>query len=420
MEAKEIADKTKSLVNAHTNWRAECLNLLAAENVSSQTAREILASDLTHRYSEYEEQNVEKRWDEGGRYVVEIEKLGQEVAKSLFKANFAELRPISGHLAIISCVYAFMKEGGLNLELAPINGGHGTADLASRLSFIKYRTEKLPFDVKEWNIDIDASKKKIRETAPDVVTLGSSFYLFPHPVSEIKDTLSESGGKLLYDGSHVMGLIAGNHWPNPLTLGADVLSGSTHKSLAGPQKGIIATNSEETWLKIANTLYPALTTNHHLMNVASLVYTMAEYLKFGEALSSQIVRNAKALGESLSDQGLDVIGSEIGFTESHQILARTDKLMSANAASKALDLANIICNKMELEGAQGIRLGTSEVTRLGMKENDMKEVAKLIKNVIVDQRDPSQIASQVRSLTKDFVKIHYSFDEGKLAYVPLS
>jgi len=376
-----------------------------------------MSSDLVHRYSEYEGQDVQKRWDEGGRYVIELEKLGQDLGRRLFGAKYVELRAISGHVAILSCVLAFVKSAGLNLELSTSNGGHGTSDLSIRSSAFNYRTEALPFDVEEWNVDVDKAKKKILTTRPDVVTLGSSFYIFPHPVREISEAAREVGAKVVYDGSHVLGLIAGKQWPDPLVLGANVVSASTHKSFAGPQKAIILSNEEDSWAEIANILYPGLTTNHHLANVAALVYSMVEYLEFGEALASQIVKNSRALGRSLAeDYGFDVIGGKNGYSQSHQVLVRTEKILSGKDAAALLDKSNIICNKMELEGAQGLRLGTSEVTRLGMKEKEMSGVSDFINQVLHKRKDPSRVIQEVREFVKPFGKIHYSFEENSEAY----
>lgn len=412
---RNLADKIRSLVMAHHKWREGCINLLASENISSPRVREIVSSDLMHRYSEYEQQHIEKRWDKGGRYVVQIEHLAQELAKQLFQARYVDLRPISGHLAAVACILAFAKSGGATLEVGRANGGHEWYHVANNQA-VTYTPDWLPFDDREWNIDVDAANEKIKKLKPNVIVLGSSFYLFPHPVAELTDAADQAGAKIVYDAAHVLGLIAGKQWPNPLTSGADALAASTHKTFPGPQKGIILSNDEEVWRRTADALYPSLITNHHLMNVAALAYAMAEFLEYGEAFAAQVVRNARALGQALCEEGFDVVASQKGFTQSHQVLLKTDKLMAPNDAADALDMASIVCNKMELEGAQGVRLGTSEVTRTGMRESDMKDVAKFIRQTVIDRKDCAKVAANVAEFTEGFREIRFSFDEGMNPY----
>ncbi len=416
---RDIARRVQSLTREHNRWREGCINILAAENVTSPALRELVASDFMHRYSEYEGQDVTKRFDEGGRYIVEIEKIGQQLAKKLFGCKFAELRPISGHIAIVSCILSFMTPGGSSLELHGSNGGHEWYYVAKNNPTVSYKPDWLPFDMEEWNIDVDGAKKKIRSVRPDVVILGSSFYLFPHPTRALREAADESGAKVLYDGAHVLGLIAGRAWPNPLEAGAHFLTGSTHKSFPGPQKGIILTNEEQLLGRVMNTVYPSLLTNHHLMNVAALTYGMAEFLQFGAKYAAQVVKNARALAEALSSEGFDVIGAKNGFTRSHQVLVRMSPLMSGDAAAKALDKANIICNKMTLENADGLRIGASEATRVGMKESEMKEVARFMGDVLLRKKSPAQVAKKVSNFARDFKGIRFSFESGKDAYAYL-
>ena len=416
MNGEGAAQRVKSLVREHHKWREGCVNLLAAENVSSLTMRHIVASDLMHRYAEYEQHNIEKRWDEGARYVIEIEKFAQDLARRLFQARYADLRPISGHLAAIACILAFTKPAGTTLEIEPAYGGHEWHRIATDNPVVSYKPDWIPFDVEQWNIDVDTANKKIRKLKPNVIVLGSSFYLFPHPTAELREAADNVGAKIVYDGAHVLGLIGGKQWPNPLMLGADVLTASTHKTFPGPQKGIILSNEEEIWRKAAGSLYPSLTTNHHLMNVAAFGYAMAEFLEYGEAYMAQVVRNAKALGNALCEEGFDVVGAHKGFTQSHQVLLRTDRSMPPGEAARALDKANIICNKMDLRGAQGVRLGTAELTRTGLRESEMIEIAGFIGDTLIARKDPKETAEKVIEFTKHFRTMHYSFDKGTNPY----
>jgi glycine hydroxymethyltransferase len=411
------ARQIRGLIAKHHDFRANSLNMIAAENVSSPSLREIVASDLMHRYGEYEQNDISRRWDEGNLYVIEIEKIVQRLAKRLFDAKYVDLRPISGHTAILSAVSAFAEPGTRVFETASVNGGHEWCSFPRNIRTVNYSTEFFPFDTREWNIDIDAATRRIREVKPSVLILGASFYLFPHPLRELRSVADDVGAVVVCDEAHVLGLIAGKMWPNPLVEGAHVFTGSTHKTFPGPQKGIVMTNRREYADKVANAIYPALLTNHHLMNVAALGYGLAEFLESGEEYAMQTVKNAVAFGEALMEEGFEVVGEHKGFTQSHQILIKTGKHIIGAKAAKLLEAANIIVNKMELQDANGVRTGTSELTRMGLKESDMKEVARFYREILLDKRDPRRVGRHVRILASRFKKLRYGFDSGTNPYI---
>jgi glycine hydroxymethyltransferase len=153
--------------------------MIPSENVTSPSPHELVVSDFMHRYSEYEQHNIEKRWDEGGAYVIEVEKIVRDLAKTLFSAEYVDLRPVSGHIAILSCIGAFARPRSAVFETAGINGGHEWYYYPKNIPTVNYHSEFYPFDVKEWNIDVDAAAKKIRQMRPSALILGASFYLFP-------------------------------------------------------------------------------------------------------------------------------------------------------------------------------------------------------------------------------------------------
>lgn len=392
------------------------MNMIASENVSSPSLRKIVASDLMHRYGEYEKHDLESRWDEDNALIIEIERTVRNLARDLFDVEYVDLRPISGHLAILSCICAFARPRTTVFEIAGFDGGHEWSSFAGNIPIVNYRPEFYPFDSKDWNIDVDAAANKIRKKKPSVLIFGSSFYLFPNPIRELRSVAAEVGATIVCDEAHVLGLIAGKQWPNPLREGGHVMSGSTHKSFPGPQKGIVMTNSTKHANKIANAIYPSLLTNHHLMNVAALGYALAEMLNWGKKYARQTVKNAKSFGAALVEEGFDVVAEHRGFTQSHQVLIRTDKRLPGRKAAKLLEKANIITNKMELRNANGIRTGTSELTRIGMQEAEMKEVAHFYREVLLERKDPQEVARHVRSFVSRFGKICYSFDEGKNPY----
>jgi len=259
---------------------------------------------------------------------------------------------------------------------------------------------------------------------PAVAAFGQSVFLFPTPLRELQDAFQDAGCRVWYDGAHVLGLIAGGKFQDPLHEGADVLTGSTHKTLPGPQHGILLSDREdEKFLKqLKRAVFPGVVSNHHLHAMAALGITLAEFLEFGRDYADQIVRNAKALGQALHERGIRVLAEKHGFTESHTIAL--DVAAQGGGAKVAADLerANIITNKNLLPWdtspvkPSGVRLGTQELTRLGMKEPQMREAADLIARVAAKGESPETVAADVSALRKDFNTIHYCFTKGADAH----
>ena len=415
MNPSLVARRIQRLVEKHHKLRANSLNMSPSENVTSWALRAIVASDFMHRYGICDRRDIERRW-EGNIYINEVEKIVQELAKRLFDVEYVDLRPISGHIATLSALGAFAKAGSTVFETAGENGGHGFYNLPDSVPIVDYRPEFFPFDTTEWNIDVDSTAKRIRQAKPSVLIFGSSFYLFPSPIRDLRPVADEVGAAILCDEAHVLALIAGKQWPNPLSEGAHVFTASTHKTFPGPQKGIVMTNSVTCVEKVAKIISTGLQSNHHLMNVAALGYGLAEMLQYGKVYAKQMVNNARALGAALADEGFEVVGEHKGFTRSHQVLIKTDSYVPAPQVSRLLEKSGIFANRMELHDANGVRTGTNELTRIGMKESDMKEVARFYREVVIDKRDPREVARRVRAFVSDFRKLQYSFDAGKNPY----
>ncbi|MCS7103287.1 MAG: aminotransferase class I/II-fold pyridoxal phosphate-dependent enzyme, partial [Candidatus Korarchaeum sp.] len=272
------------------------------------------------------------------------------------------------------------------------------------------------------NIDIDKSLKRMEESKPKLVILGGSVILFPHPVREISDACRSIGALLHYDAAHVAGLIAGKQFQQPMEEGADVMTMSTHKTLFGPQHGVVVTNDEEKFEKIKLANFPGLLSNHHLHSVAALALAAAEMLAFGEDYAKQVIKNAKSLARAMHDEGFNVVAEHLGFTESHQVLLDVDALGGGYKCEKLLEEANIIVNRNLLpwdikrgrsfKDPGGLRLGVAELTRLGMSEDEMVEIAKLYRKVLLDKEDPRKVAEKVAALRRRFRTVKYAFEEG--------
>ena len=352
--------------------------------------------------------------------MIEIEKAAERITRRLLSAGHVELRATSGQTASLDVIVANTGPGGVVMNVAYENGGHGWERFALDDPAINYSPQYFAFDMDEWNIDIDESAKLIRKYKPDLLMLGSSYPLFPQPIKELRQLADEVGAVVAADEAHTFGIILGGEWPNPLSQGAHLILASTNKSFPGPPHGIIATNDLKQYRSLQKTIVPALVSDHQVGNTAALAVALAEFSVYGQAYAKQVVKNARALASTLASEGLPVVGEKHGYTQSQHVLAVTDAHMHSWNAMKALDKASIIVNPMDLKGVNGLRLGTSELTRRGMGEGEMSEVARLIREVIIDKKDPAAVDSRVREFTSGFRSIRYSFDEGKPPYKSLA
>ncbi len=411
-ENEKYVQKIKELTKEHHKWMENSINLIASENITSTTVREALASDLSHRYAEG---LPCERLYEGCEYIDTIENMAIDLSKRLFNAEHANVQPNSGVIANLASFFALTKPNDLLMALNVPVGGHISHADVSAAGIRGLRILSHPFDNEKMNIDADAMKKEIIKNKPKVVLLGGSLFLFPHPVDDAREAADEVGAKVMYDGAHVLGLIAGGKFQDPLKEGADLLVGSTHKTFPGPQGGIILCTEE---LKdiIDEAVFPGVVSNHHLHHVASLGITLAEMLEFGDDYADQIVKNAKTLAQSLYELGFDVLCEEQGFTESHQVAMDVKKIYSAAKMAKDMESNNIILNKNLLpwddlkrtDDPSGIRLGTQEITRRGLKESQMYEVAEFIKMVAMDGKN---VKNEVKEFMSQYTKVHYAFEE---------
>jgi glycine hydroxymethyltransferase len=409
-------------VRAHEKLFSESLPLVASENLASRSVREVLSSDLGHRYAEGW---PGERVYAGCRYIDEIELKAIELGKKLFRAEYVDVRPISGVNANVAVYSAVTSAGDIMMALSIPNGGHishgkkdfsGTAGLVHSLD-----VEYLAFDKEEMNIDVDGTKKRMAalKKPPRLVMFGASLFLFPHPVRELAKPIEDLGGTICYDGAHVAGLIAGGMFQDPLREGADIMTFSTHKTLFGPQGGAIA-SSEKYAEEIKKGVFPGTTSNHHLHGVAAKALMFAEFLQFGRAYARDVVRNSKALAEGLAGLGESVLGERNGYTMSHQVAVDVTKYSDGGAVEKLLETQNVIVNRQLIPGdlqagrhytnPGGVRLGVAELTRLGMGKGEMREVAEII-HLGMAGADRRAVLSRVKELRKGFQTVKYSFRE---------
>ena len=407
----------QKLMKKHNDWMKNSINLIASENITSSQVKGALVSDLSHRYAEGK---CGERFYEGCEYFDDIESMTIELSKKLFNAEHANVQPTSGVVANLASFFMFSNPGDSIIALEVPVGGHISHANVSAAGIRGLKVFQHPFDEKSMNIDADAMKKKILREKPKIVLLGGSLFLFPHPVKEACEAASEVGAKVMYDGAHVLGLIAGGTFQDPLKEGADLLVGSTHKTFPGTQGGIILSKKEHAQ-KVDNAVFPGVVSNHHLHHIAGLAIATAEMLEFGGEYSKQIIKNAQTLASNLYELGFNVLCEELGFTQSHQLVFDFSNIGKASKLAKDLEANNIILNKNLLpwddvdrsDDPSGIRIGTQEITRRGMKESHMSEIAEYIKKVAIDNKN---VKEEVSEFMNQYTKVHYSFTKDDDAY----
>ncbi|MCI4321520.1 MAG: serine hydroxymethyltransferase [Thermoplasmata archaeon] len=411
----------RSSVRAHSKRFENAIPLIASENLLSPYAKELMISDFHSRYAEGK---PGERYYEGNEQVDEVERTCLALARRLFRCSFADVRPISGTVANLAVLKALAEPGAPVGTARLADGAHISSASFGAFGLRGVKPVYYPWDPAKMTFDPEGTRRVLREARPKLALFGLSLFLFPQPIQEIADTLREVGAVGWYDAAHVLGLIAGGEFQDPLREGCTVISASTHKTLPGPQHGILLgeTDDPELVKKLESAAFPGVTSNHHLHTMAALAVALAEHIAFGTAYARQTVRNARALGEALHGRGFDVIAADLGFTRSHTVAVRVAQEGGGEAVAKRLADAGLIANKNLLPGdtspkhPSGVRLGTPEVTRVGMTERDMDRIAELFDDLLHKGRSTDTVRADVAALKHDHTTIQYCFAAGEAAY----
>src|SRR2546421_6118569 len=427
----DISDIENILEQAEIWRQTQTINLIASENTPSEAVRRVQNSDFMGRYAEGHPNEGDKvnRYYQGTKYIDEIERMAHKEILELFGARQADVRPISGNAANTAIALGYLRGSDTVIANSTDAGGHishGAVGVIGRRIQTRGQSLKLggpnsihlhylPLTEDQYHIDAQKTIELIDQLSPQLVIMGKSLFLFPEPVSEVAAFCITKEIPLLYDGAHVLGLIAGGQFQDPLHEGATWLTGSTHKTFPGPQRGVILGNldpdaEKKYWPAADRGVFPGSSSNHHLHSLPALLVAIREMKKFGREYAAQIVRNAQALGSSLDELGTPVEARDFGYTRSHMIAVNVSQWGGGVEVAKRLEANDIIVNYNMIPGdtdprnPSGLRIGALEMTRFGMDERAMGELAQLIHDAIRSK----DVKSQVNALRGRFVEMKYA------------
>ena len=420
MTSADAARRVLEAVNASGRLYRDSLPMIASENIISPMVARAVNSDLHGRYAEG---LPGKRYYQGCEDFDTIESLGIESARRVFSCRFANIQSTSGTVSNMAALKALAMPGDTITAVSTADGGHISHARMGAVGVRGLNLVTYPWDIDRMEPDIDAACALIRETEPQLALFGQSVFLFPTPLQEMADAAHEVGAKVMYDGAHVLGLIAGGQFQDPLHEGVDVMTGSSHKTFPGPQGGFVLSDSDDEKFhkKLNSSIFPGTCSSYHLHHVAGKVVALAEFEAFGSEYARDIVANAKSLGAALAAEGFDVLAEERGYTASHQVLTRHGGPDSGagRRAAATLEDAGIITNMNMLpgdtkamSGPSGLRLGVPELTRVGMGADEMQDVARFFARALIAEGEIATVKRDVIEFKSRFQTVKYCFEEG--------
>jgi glycine hydroxymethyltransferase len=401
-------------VKQQNEWRQKSINLIASENVVSNTVRKLSGSDFAHRYAEG---HPGERYYQGTEYIDKIESDLRNDFKTLFRSAQADVRPISGTNANEAVFSSFIFPGDIVMVNSTPGGGHISHHLAGSVGKFTRNVIDFPMSADGFHIDVGKTRDLIHTCKPRILIFGRSLFLFPEPVKELVDICAEYKILIIYDAAHVLGLIAGGRFQDPFGDGAFIITGSTHKTYFGTQRGVILSNMGlNEWQKVDKGAFPGSSSNHHLDTLVGLAVATQEMISFGKEYSGQVIKNAKSLGRSMKKVGFNVLAEEFDYTDSHQIAVDVNEYGGGKMVANLLKENSIVLNMnilpheplRSVTNPDGIRIGVQEMTRVGMKEDEMDRIAHLIKECIAKGKE---VRNEVYRFREAFCNVKYSFDD---------
>ncbi|MEM7115734.1 MAG: aminotransferase class I/II-fold pyridoxal phosphate-dependent enzyme [Chloroflexota bacterium] len=415
-----MAQEVVAAVARNDEWRGKsCLNLLAPEAPTSPTVRRLLAAEIGTRAAEGHIGRV-NRWFAGTQYIDEVESLCVELLKKAFRCNYADHRLMGSMIGNMALYHALVQPGDRVMTAAQPFGGHSSNRYDGPAGTRGVEIYDVPFDPETLDVDLDKFEEEAQRIRPKIVVMGMSMTLFPLPVREMSSIVEKWGGRFIFDGAHQAGLIAGGQFQDPLQEGAAILTGSAGKTFSGPQSGMLMWNDPELTEPLTEAIFPVLAATHQVNRVAALAVSAAEMLEYGSVYMAQIVKNSQALGKALEERGIPVLAADRGYSKTHQVIANVREFGGGLDVAHKLAEANLITNKNLIPGdspedwdrPSGLRIGTIEVTRLGLMEADMATIAGFMARVLVKGESTSSVQKDVEAYRRPLQTFYYNFDNG--------
>jgi len=428
-------------IEQNNTWRQkESFNLIPSETTPSILVKMCEISDPSGRYAEHRTMKGEEIYFyQGTDFIKEVEIEARRELTQFFGCSEVELRPISGQMAnevVFKGLVRFLNRNRPEgqpfrrircvMNNALTKGGHlSSQPMGALFNFVEENPETQKENVINFPVlkenpykpDLDALAKMIDQNKPELVIFGKSMFIYQEPIKFISEIVKDWKPRpvIMYDMAHVLGLYGA--FQVPIEEGADVVTGSTHKTFFGPQRGVVAGNYPKgsefrsLWLDIKSRAFPGSTSNHHLGTLLALLMAVYEMNEFKEEYQSRVKRNAKAFARALNDKGITVEGDEKdGFTETHQVLIRVRSYGLGQEIARRLEENNIITNYQALPDdetfleSSGIRMGVQEMTRFGMEEKDFDVLSGFIAEVVAKNRN---VKEEVRKFRQNFQRMEF-------------
>jgi glycine/serine hydroxymethyltransferase len=446
----ELAER----ISENNLWRQRrCVNLIPSENTPSLFVKLCEIGDPSGRYAEHKTalkreteslagtgalKGDQVYYYQGADFIYQMEQRLKSEFAEFIGGSEVETRPVSGQMAneiVFKGLVKFLSNhppgfpalGATGRLTCVMNndlnyGGHLSAQPYGALfNFTEDHIVNFPADPQNpYKLDAEKMIGLIDKHRPSLIVFGKSLFLHPEPVRQARTFLNSTPGYcplVMYDGAHVLGIL-GSQFQDPLAEGADIVTGSTHKTFFGPQRGVIASRMSEgsplrkLWTEIVARTFPGSTSNHHLGTQLAMLAATVEMNAFKNAYQGQVVSNARAFAKACASRGIPVEGGEAeGYTRTHQVILRVNSFGDAKEIASRLESNNIITNYQALPGDEtfyhpsGIRMGVQEMTRFGMNESDFDDLAPLLAEVILRKKD---VAREVTEFRSRFKKMEYS------------
>jgi glycine hydroxymethyltransferase len=336
----------------------------------------------------------------------EIERAVDELACELFGASDVEHRAASGSIANILFALSVLGADDRLLVVPASAGGHRTYGKAGLPTIVGARVAMMAMRAHEDYpvLDLDALESAVRGLRPSWLVLGTSSLLVPYDLRSIRWIADQVGARIWYDGAHILGLAAGRQFQDPLREGADVVTGSTQKTLCGPLGGLVLTSDPKVGAAVRRGT-DLLLSNYSSSQLAALATTMAEFATSGTEVAARIVANARRLGGGLAQAGLHVVGAAFGYTNSHILLVDSGTTAARDAAVTRLEAVGVDVSTVRLPSSAestGIRLGTTVCTRLGMDHSAIDEIAGIVARAVNHVGTVKDLRKATRDIARSF------------------